>query len=191
MKFHKTTLQDVVLIEMTPFGDNRGWFGRSFCMKEFAENNLEVSYPQHNTGYSKKKGTVRGMHFQVDPHYEVKVVRALQGAVHDIIIDMRPHSSTYLKWEGFDLSFENGRQLYVPRGFAHGYQTLMDDTQVSYLCSAMYVPDSNGGYRHDDPAFGLKWPLPVSEISDKDKAWPDFVPPEKSGVKPSSMPVRF
>lgn len=191
MKFHKTKLQDVYLIEMTPFGDNRGWFGRSFCMKEFAEHNLETSYPQHNTGFSKKKGTIRGMHFQVDPHYEVKVVRAMWGAVYDVIVDMRPHSSTYLQWEGYELSFENGRQLYVPRGFAHGYQTLADDTMVNYLCSATYVPDSNGGYRHDDPAFGIEWPLPLSEISDKDKSWPDFVAPEKSGVKPASMPVRF
>jgi dTDP-4-dehydrorhamnose 3,5-epimerase len=137
MNFNKTTLQDVYTIEMTPFGDNRGWFARSFCMKEFAEHNLETSYPQHNTGYSKTKGTVRGMHFQVDPHYEVKVVRALQGAVHDIIVDMRPHSSTYLKGEGFDLSFENGRQLYVPRGVADGYQTLMDVRQVRWSCSAL------------------------------------------------------
>jgi dTDP-4-dehydrorhamnose 3,5-epimerase len=131
------------------------------------------------------------MHFQVDPHYEVKVVRAMWGAVYDVIVDMRPHSSTYLQWEGFELSFENGRQLYVPRGFAHGYQTLRDDTMVNYLCSATYVPDANGGYRHDDPAFGIEWPLPVSEISDKDKAWPDFVAPERSGARPTSMPVRL
>jgi dTDP-4-dehydrorhamnose 3,5-epimerase len=191
MKISKTKLQDVHLIEMTPFGDNRGWFGRSFCVKEFAEANLETSYPQHNTGFSKKRGTIRGMHFQVDPHYEVKVVRAVWGSVYDVIVDMRPHSSTYLQWEGYELSFENGRQLYVPRGFAHGYQTLEDNTLVNYLCSAMYVPDSNGGYRYDDPAFGIDWPLPVSEVSDKDKAWSDFVAPEKSGVRATSMPVRF
>ena len=191
MLFKQTTLQDVYLIEMEPHGDNRGYFGRSFCVKEFAAHNLETSYPQHNTGFSVKAGTVRGMHFQVDPHYEVKVVRALWGAVYDVIVDMRPHSTTYLKWEGFELSFENKRQLYVPRGFAHGYQTLVDNTAVNYLCSAMYVPDSNGGYRHDDPAFGIKWPLPLSEISEKDKAWPDFAAPEKSGVRASSMPVRF
>ncbi|MGQ0532250.1 MAG: dTDP-4-dehydrorhamnose 3,5-epimerase [Caulobacteraceae bacterium] len=191
MKFHETKLQDVYLIEMTPFGDNRGWFGRSFCMKEFAEHNLETSYPQHNTGFSKRKGTIRGLHFQVDPHYEVKVVRAMWGAVYDVIVDMRPHSSTYLQWEGYELSFENGRQLYVPRGFAHGYQTLADDTMVNYLCSATYVPESNGGYAYDDPAFGIEWPLPVSEVSDKDKSWLPFKATEQSGVKPTSMPVRF
>jgi dTDP-4-dehydrorhamnose 3,5-epimerase len=191
MKFHKTTLQDAVLIEMTPFADNRGWFGRSYCAKEFAENQLETSYPQHNTGFSATKGTVRGMHFQVDPHAEVKVVRALWGAVYDVIVDMRPHSSTYLKSEGFELSFENRRQLYVPRGFAHGYQTLVDNTMVSYLCSASYVPDSNGGYRHDDPAFGIKWPLPVTEMSDKDKAWADFKPAKLPADFPNSLPARF
>ncbi|MGH6952086.1 MAG: dTDP-4-dehydrorhamnose 3,5-epimerase [Vitreimonas sp.] len=191
MKFTKTRLQDVYLIEMSPFGDNRGWFGRSFCMKEFAEHNLETSYPQHNTGFSKKKGTIRAMHFQVDPHYEVKVVRAMWGAVYDVIVDMRPHSSTYMQWEGYELSFENGRQLYVPRGFAHGYQTLQDNTMVSYLCSATYVPDSNGGYRHDDPAFGIEWPLPLAEISDKDKAWPDFAAPARNGARATSLPVRF
>jgi dTDP-4-dehydrorhamnose 3,5-epimerase len=190
MKFNTTSLQDVYLIDMEPHADNRGWFSRSFCMKEFAAHDLETSYPQHNTGYSKTKGTIRGMHFQVDPHYEVKVVRALWGAVYDVIVDMRPHSSTYLQWEGFELSFENGRQLYVPRGFAHGYQTLVDDTMVSYLCSATYVPASNGGYRHDDPAFGIRWPLPVSEISEKDKGWADFVPPERPAGAPDSMPPR-
>jgi dTDP-4-dehydrorhamnose 3,5-epimerase len=191
MKFHRTTLQDAYVIELQTHGDNRGWFGRTFCAKEFAENNLETSYPQHNTGYSLNKGTVRGMHFQVDPHYEVKVVRAMQGAVYDVIVDMRPHSSTYLKWEGFELSFENGRQLYVPRGFAHGYQTLVDNTMVGYLCSASYVPDSNGGYRFDDSAFGIKWPLPVGEMSDKDKSWAPFKPFQLAPTQPNSMPARF
>src|SRR6202008_5100665 len=105
------------------------------------------------------------MHFQVDPHYEVKVVRAMWGAIYDVIVDMRPHSSTYLKWEGYELSFENGRQLYVPRGFAHGYQTLQDDTMVNYLCSATYVPDSNGGYAYADPAVGVERPLPAGGVA--------------------------
>ena len=191
MKIIKTKLQDVHLIEMTPVLDHRGWFGRSFCLKEFAEHGLEVSYPQHNAGFSTEKGTIRGMHFQVDPHYEVKVVRPMRGAIYDVIIDMRPHSSTYLQWQGFELSFENRRQLYVPRGFAHGYQTLTDDTLVNYLCSAMYVPDSNGGYRYDDPAFAIDWPLPVTQISEKDRGWPDFKVPKESGVRPTSMPARL
>ncbi len=191
MKFTKTTLQDAWLIEATPVEDNRGWFGRSYCAREFAEHQLETGYPQHNSGYSAKTGTVRGMHFQVDPHAEVKVVRAQWGAVYDVIIDMRPHSSTYLQWEGFELSFENRRQLYVPRGFAHGYQTLADHTIVGYLCSASYVPESNGGYRYDDPAFGIKWPLPVTEISAKDSAWPDFRPARLPVEFPTSLPARF
>ncbi|MBL8550263.1 MAG: dTDP-4-dehydrorhamnose 3,5-epimerase [Hyphomonadaceae bacterium] len=189
MKITKTNLQDVHLIEMSPHGDNRGWFGRSFCMETFAANKLEISYPHHNTGFSHTKGTLRGMHFQVDPHYEVKVVRALWGAIYDVIVDMRPHSSTYLQWEGYELSFENGRQLYVPRGFAHGYQTLQDNTMVNYLCSSTYVPESNGGYLYNDPAFRIEWPLPVSEISDKDKSWAPFK--EVAGrPKPTSMPAR-
>ena len=115
------------------------------------------------------------MHFQVDPHYEVKVVRCVHGAVYDVIIDLRPHSSTYLQWEGFELSEDNLNQLYVPRGFAHGYQTLTDNTIVNYLCSAFYKPEANDGIRHDDLFFGIKWPLDVVEISQKDRDWPNFV----------------
>lgn len=174
MKIQKTTLQDVHLIQMQPHRDDRGYFSRSMCVKEFAAHDLEISYPQHNTAFSHTKGTIRGMHFQVDPYYEVKVVRCVWGAVYDVVVDLRPWSPTYLKSEGFELSFENERQLYVPRGFAHGYQTLQDNTVVNYLCSAFYVPDSNGGYRPNDPAFGIAWPLPVSFISEKDQAWADF-----------------
>lgn len=191
MKFATTRLQDAYLIEMEPHTDDRGWFARSFCVKEFAARDLETSYPQHSTSYSRRAGTIRGMHFQVDPRYEVKIVRAFSGAIYDVIIDMRPHSSTYLQWEGFELSSENGRQLYVPRGFAHGFQTLVDDTLVSYLCSTFYAPDSSGGYRYDDSAFGIRWPLPVSEISEKDGSWADFTPPERPADAPDSMPARF
>jgi dTDP-4-dehydrorhamnose 3,5-epimerase len=174
MKIRPTKLQDVHLIEIEPHRDDRGYFARTTCIKEFADHHLETSYPQHNTAFSPKTGTVRGMHFQIDPHYEVKVVRCVHGAIYDVIIDIRPHSSTYLQWEGFELSSENLRQLYVPRGFAHGYQTLTDNTIVNYLCSALYKPEANGGLRHDDPKFGIKWPLENKIISEKDRAWPDF-----------------
>jgi dTDP-4-dehydrorhamnose 3,5-epimerase len=174
MKIIPAKLQDVHLIELEPHYDDRGYFARTMCVKEFAERNLEVSFPQHNTAYSPMKGTLRGMHFQVDPYYEVKVVRCIRGAIHDVVIDLRPHSSTYLKWEGFDLSFENNRQLYVPRGFAHGYQTQTNDTIVTYLCSAFYVPGANGGIRHDDPRFAIDWPLKASIVSEKDRSWSDF-----------------
>lgn len=174
MKIIPAKLQDVHVIELEPHYDDRGYFARTMCMKEFAAHNLEVSFPQHNTAFSPAKGTLRGMHFQVDPHYEVKVVRCLRGAIHDVVIDLRPHSSTYLQWEGFELSFENNRQLYVPRGFAHGYQTLTTDVVVTYLCSAFYVPNSNGGIRYNDPAFAIDWPFKTAILSEKDRDWPDF-----------------
>lgn len=188
MIFNKTSLQDVYLIDMEPQPDHRGYFVRSFCVREFAALNLETSYPQHNTGVSPKAGTLRGMHFQVDPHYEVKVVRVLYGAIYDVIIDMRPHSKTYLKWEGFALSAENKRQLYVPRGFAHGYQTQVDDTYVHYLCSTFYAPEAYHGYRYNDPAFGIEWPMPVASISKRDESYPDFQMPDLSLPRPTSMP---
>jgi dTDP-4-dehydrorhamnose 3,5-epimerase len=177
MEIKNTTLQDVRIIEITPHHDERGYFARTMCMREFCDSDLEVSYPQHNTAFSRRKGTLRGMHFQVDPYYEVKVVRCIYGAVYDVIIDLRPHSSTYLQWEGYELSMNNLRQLYVPRGFAHGYQTLSDDTIVNYLCSAFYKPTANAGIRYDDPHFRIKWPLDVIEISQKDSDWLNFLPP--------------
>ena len=176
MEIKTTKLRDVRLIRAEPHRDDRGYFARTMCMRTFCDNDMEVSYPQHNTAFSKRKGTLRGMHFQVDPHYEVKVVRCVYGAVYDVIIDLRPHSSTYLQWEGFELSQDNFNQLYVPRGFAHGYQTLTDNTIVNYLCSAFYKPEANDGIRHNDPYFGIKWPLDVVEISQKDRDWPNFVP---------------
>jgi dTDP-4-dehydrorhamnose 3,5-epimerase len=174
MRISNTDLQDVRLIEIEPHRDDRGYFARTMCMQEFAANDMEVSYPQHNTAFSIKKGTVRGMHFQFDPYYEVKVVRCIAGAIVDVIIDLRPHSSTYLKWEAYELSEENLRQLYVPRGFAHGYQTLAENTFVNYLCSAFYKPEANDGIRHNDPKFGITWPLPVTELSEKDRSWKNF-----------------
>ncbi len=175
MEIKTTSLQDVRVIEVQPHHDQRGYFGRTMCIREFCDNDMEVSYPQHNTAFSNRKGTLRGMHFQVDPHYEVKVVRCVHGAVYDVVIDLRPHSSTYLQWEGFELSMDNLRQLYVPRGFAHGYLTLTENTIVNYLCSAFYKPEANRGIRHDDQHFGIRWPLEVAEISQKDRGWPDFV----------------
>lgn len=174
MKFIETRLKDVRLIEMAPFADSRGWFARAFCEDEFAAHGLETRYPQANAAFNYVKGTLRGMHWQVAPHAEVKVVRCASGAIHDVIVDLRSDSPTYLKWEGYELSFENMRQLYVPKGFAHGYQTLTDSAFVTYLHSVVHAPDAARGCRHDDPAFAIKWPLPVSEISEKDKAWADF-----------------
>ncbi len=176
MKFLKTGLQDAVLIELTRFEDARGFFARTFCAEEFGKQGLVTEFPQSNYSYNVAKGTLRGMHYQKAPHGEVKLVRVVQGAILDVIIDLRPDSSTYLKWEGFELTAENARTLYVPVGFAHGFQTLVDHTHVTYQVSHPYTPGVEGGLRWNDPAFGIDWPLPVATISDKDAAWPDADP---------------
>jgi dTDP-4-dehydrorhamnose 3,5-epimerase len=173
MKFTKTRLQDAVLIELEKRADARGHFARSFCAGEFAQAGLATDFVQANHSHNIRAGTLRGMHYQRAPHGEVKLVRCVRGAIWDAIIDLRPASPSYGRWEGFELSPENGRMLYVPIGFAHGFQTLRDDTDVVYQVSHAYTPGAEGGLRHDDPAFGIAWPLPVSVISEKDAAWPD------------------
>lgn len=172
MKFIKTSLADAVLIEQQRHGDSRGYFTRTYCAAEFAAAGLASAFVQANHSANVAAGTLRGMHFQHAPHGEVKVVRCVQGALLDVIIDLRPESPTYRKWEGFELTAENGRSLYVPTGFAHGFQTLVDDTHATYQVSYPYTPGAEGGVRWDDPVFGIVWPLPVSVISDKDAAWP-------------------
>lgn len=174
MRFHQTELSDAWLIEPEPFNDHRGFFARTFCVHEFAEHGLEPTFVQHATSGTKAKGTVRGMHFQTVPHAEVKVVTCLRGAILDVIIDLRPSSPSFRRWQGVELTAENRRRLYVPQGFAHGFQTLTDDVEVAYLISAFYEPTAASGVRHDDPAFGITWPLAVAAISERDAAWPDF-----------------
>jgi dTDP-4-dehydrorhamnose 3,5-epimerase len=154
--------------------DNRGYFARTFCVDEFAACELETNYPQHSISFSAHKGTVRGMHYQREPHSEVKVVRCVKGAIWDVIIDIRPDSPTYRRWQEFELSSGNRHQLYIPAGFAHGFQTLSDDVEVNYLISVPYAPQSACGIRYDDLTFGISWPLPVTEISEKDRHWPNF-----------------
>ena len=172
MIFHETSLADATLIDIEPRGDDRGFFARVFCEREFAARGLETRYVQANHSRNARKGTLRGMHFQKAPHGEVKLVRAVRGAIRDVIVDLRRGSPSYGKWEGFDLTAENGRILYVPAGFAHGFQTLEDECDVTYMVSHAYAPGAEGGVRFDDPAFGIVWPLPVSVISEKDAAWP-------------------
>jgi dTDP-4-dehydrorhamnose 3,5-epimerase len=176
MKFHKTTFDGAALIEPTRHGDARGWFARVFCADEFAAQGLEAQFVQANHSHSARRGTLRGMHFQRPPHAEVKLVRVLRGSLWDAIIDLRDGSPTYAQWQGFELSDRNGHMLYVPAGFAHGFQTLEDDTDVTYMVSHPYTPAAEGGVRWDDPAIGIDWPLPVSVISDKDTAWPSLTP---------------
>jgi len=174
MLFTKTNLDGAWLIDAEPNRDARGWFARTFCEREFSAQGLETRFPQHSTSQNVERGTLRGMHYQRAPHAEVKVVRCLKGAIWDVIIDLNPASPTYRQWQGFELSADNQRQLYIPTGFAHGFQTLQPECQIGYLISAFYAPDAATGVRWDDPAFGIEWPLPVSEMSEKDKAWADF-----------------
>jgi len=174
MEFHSTKLRDAYLVQLEPARDNRGFFARTFCVEEFAARGLETNYPQHSISFSTRKGTLRGMHYQRDQHSEAKLVRCTQGAILDVIIDIRPDSSTFRRWQAFELSSVNGHQLYIPKGFAHGFQTLSNDVEVTYLISAPYKPEAAHGIRYDDPAFGISWPLPVTELSEKDLQWPDF-----------------
>jgi dTDP-4-dehydrorhamnose 3,5-epimerase len=175
MRFEETNLCGAWLIEPAPAHDERGFFARTFCAREYGERGLTTQFVQNSTSHSNARGTLRGMHFQRAPHAEVKVVSCLKGALWDVIIDLRPESPTYRRWQGFELSAANQRQLYVPAGFAHGFQTLCDDTRAGYLISAFYVPQAAAGIRYDDPAFGIDWPLPASVISEKDRSWPDFL----------------
>jgi dTDP-4-dehydrorhamnose 3,5-epimerase len=174
MQFHRTTLEGAWLIHLEHRRDSRGFFARTFCVEEFAAQGLETSYPQHSISVSARRGTVRGMHYQHEPHSEVKLVRCLKGAIWDVIIDIRPGSPTYRRWQAFELSDTNSRQLYIPQGFAHGFQTLSHDVELNYLISQPYVQEAATGIRHDDPTFAIEWPLPVNAISEKDLLWPDY-----------------
>ena len=172
MIFHETTLKDAWLIDIEPRGDARGMFARTMCRAEFEKHGLLTDFVQQNMSVSADKGTIRGMHYQRAPYTEAKLVRCVRGAILDVIVDMRSASPTYLKHEGFELSADNRRQLYVPPGFAHAFQTLVDDIEVSYLVTAPYTPEAEGGVRYSDPLLDIAWPLPVSTISDKDANWP-------------------
>jgi dTDP-4-dehydrorhamnose 3,5-epimerase len=176
MKFNATSLADAMLIELEPRGDERGFFARTFCAAEFAAHGLETGFVQGNCSYNRGRGTVRGLHWQRAPHAEVKLVRVVQGAIFDAIVDLRPASPSYLKWAGFELSAANRRSLYVPAGFAHGLQTLEDETHVVYQVSHPFTPGAERGMRWDDPAVGIAWPLPVASLSEKDAGWPRLDP---------------
>lgn len=176
MLFHPTGLAGVRLIDLEPARDERGFFARTFCVEELQAQGLETRFVQHSVSYTTRRGSVRGMHFQRAPHEEVKLLTCLKGAIHDVLIDLRPDSPTYLRWESYHLTAESRRQLYVPAGLAHGFQTLADDTEVAYLISAFHTPAAAAGVRYDDPAFAIPWPLPVADVSAKDRAWPDFGP---------------
>jgi dTDP-4-dehydrorhamnose 3,5-epimerase len=172
MKFHPTPLPGSFLIEPEARKDARGMFSRVFCRREFLDHGLEAEFVQSNISRSTKKGTLRGMHYQSDPAAEVKLVRCVAGALFDVIVDLRPNSPTYLSWFGQQLTQENMLQMYVPRGFAHGFLTLADNTEIQYLVSEFYAPELEGGVRYNDPKIGIVWPGEPSEISEKDASWP-------------------
>jgi dTDP-4-dehydrorhamnose 3,5-epimerase len=176
MQFVPTEIEGVVVLEVERKEDARGFFAHIFASDEFRKRGLVDEYPQHNVGYNHVKGTLRGMHFQRAPHEQAKLVRCSRGAVYDVALDLRPGSPTFRRWVAVELSADNHRMLYVPTGCAHGYQTLEDATEVSYLTSQVYVPQSATGFRHDDPAFAIRWPLAVTSISGADRSWPAFAP---------------
>jgi dTDP-4-dehydrorhamnose 3,5-epimerase len=175
MKFIQTKFIGAFLIELQRAKDERGFFARSFCRKEFEMHGLNPAVAQCNTSFNHAIGTLRGMHYQLEPCREVKLVRCISGAIHDVIIDLRPTSPTYRGWEGFELSAENRRALYVPESFAHGYLTLADNTEVFYQVSEFYSPDYERGIRWNDPAFMIHWPITPRIISSKDASHPNFV----------------
>ena len=174
MIFQKTIIEGAWLVELNRLGDDRGFFARTWCREEFENRGITVDLRQANMSFSAKAGTLRGMHFQYGEDAEMKLVRCVRGAIFDVVLDLRKGSPTFGRWEGVELTAENRRMLVVPEGCAHGFQTLVGDSEVFYLVSAAYAPESEGGVRWDDPAFGIKWPLPVSEISAKDAAHTDF-----------------
>lgn len=174
MIFNQTPLAGAYTIDLEKRGDDRGFFARLFCEREFAEAGLETHFVQINNSLSAKRGTLRGLHYQLPPAAEVKVVRCVRGALWDVILDLRAGSPSFGKWYGAELSAENRRMMYVPRGFAHGFVTLSDDAEAVYLVSAFYSPKNERGVRFDDPAHGISWPTVPAEISDKDRKWPDL-----------------
>lgn len=176
MQFYPTSVNGARLISPDPRWDERGFFARFFCEREFADNGLERSFVQINNSLSTKKGTLRGPHYQLPPCAEVKVVRCVRGALYDAIVDLRPNSPTYRKWFGAELTADNRFMMYVPRGCAHAMLTLSDGAEAIYLVSAFYEPEQERGVRWNDPAIGIKWPIEPADVSLKDAAWPDLDP---------------
>ena len=176
MVFTETAIKGVYLIGLERKEDHRGFFARAWCHQEFEAHGLNPSLAQVNVGFSRKKGTLRGMHFQRHPHQEAKLVRCTMGQIFDVAVDLRPDSPTYRQWVGAELTADNRTMLYVPEGCAHGYQTLQDDAEVVYQTSQLFVSTHATGVRFDDPAFGIVWPLAVEVISEMDKVWPLVLP---------------
>lgn len=179
MKFASTPLRGAVIVDLDRIEDDRGFFARSFCEQEFAAQGIDSRFVQCNVSYNRSVGTLRGMHYQAEPNGEAKLVRCTAGAIHDVIVDIRSDSPTHLQWFGVDLTAENRRALFVPRGFAHGFQTLADHSEVFYQMAALFHPDSARGLRWDDPTLGIRWPTKDPIVSAKDRAYPLLDRPAK------------
>jgi dTDP-4-dehydrorhamnose 3,5-epimerase len=176
MEFRETRLAGAYVVEILPKSDHRGFFARTFCAYEFEAHGLHPTVAQCNIVSNYVRGTIRGMHYQVEPSHETKLVRCTRGAILDVIVDLRPDSPTYLEHVALELTDENRRALYVPERFAHGYQTLTDDAEVTYLMGDFYTPGLNRGLRYSDPRLGIDWPIDTAVISERDASWPLLAP---------------
>ena len=174
MIWREMELAGAFVVESEPIEDERGWFARIYDESELEQNGVATRFAQGSLAFNKERGTLRGLHYQADPHAEAKLVRCIRGAVHDVIVDLRPGSPTFKRWLAVELTAASGRMLYVPEGLAHGYLTLENESETLYLISAPYAPEAARGVRWDDPAFGIEWPHEPRVMSEKDKAWPDF-----------------
>lgn len=175
MKFIETKIKGVFIVDIEPREDERGSFARTVCAREFSEHGLKADFVQSSISYNRVKGTLRGMHYQATPHEEIKLVRCTRGAIYDVILDLRQDSSTFCQWVSVELTQENGRGVYLPEGCAHGFQTLLDYSEVLYQMTESFYPECARGVRFDDPAFNIKWPdVKVRITSDKDQQYADF-----------------
>lgn len=176
MIFLETKLKGAFIIEPDRYKDERGFFARTWCQREFEMLGINKKPVQSNISFNKKKGTLRGLHYQAFPFGEAKLIRCTMGAIYDVFVDLRPESETYLQWYSVELTERSRKLLFIPEGFAHGFMTLRDNSEVFYQMSQYYIPDYARGIRWNDPVFGIRWPLEVKVVSDKDRAYPDFVP---------------
>ncbi len=174
MIFTETKLKGAYIIEIKQLSDERGFFGRSWCKREMEEHGLNGNVVQANTSLSKLKGTMRGMHYQKHPYEETKFLRCTKGAIYDVIVDLRKDSPTFLQWIGVELTEDNYKMIYVPEKFAHGFVTLTDNSEVTYLVTQFYTPGAEAGLRYNDEKLNIQWPVPVKVVSEKDKTHPDF-----------------
>lgn len=174
MNFQETNISGVFQLTPERFDDERGWFERSWCAREFEAHGLSTRFVQCNVSFNRRKGTLRGMHYQMEPHGEAKVIRVTRGALYDVAVDLRPQSPSYRQWQAFELTAENRHQLYLPEGIAHGFMTLADETELLYFMSEFYQADAARGVRWNDPAFGIAWPCDPAVISKRDRTFEDY-----------------